>query len=313
MNNLVQSLLNEINLVRTKPAEYANKLLAYKEFFNDKTLSLPGEKPLVTKEGFGAFYEAAHHLNQITPVQRLTLDSGLTEVAEDALFDIYNVETAHSLHQYNFDMNLERFGFVIGSYNEALELGSVNPEAIVAHLLVDDGDLDRGNRKHILHPGYNIMGCASAPHKFFNHATIITYAKSYYKHGEQALAEEHKEETKVDKKQETQISKKPKVTHHETEDHEIITDKGKIKEHIIVDEKEVKKDGYLSYSYYKSTSSTQKPLEETEKLPEDVVKIDRDEKIVIENGKKKKIITTKKTMKDGSVKTEESVKDLDRK
>jgi hypothetical protein len=308
MENFGKLLLDEINFARNNPAEYAKKLLAYEQFFKDKMLIIPGQKETLTKEGFGAFYEAAHHMTQMSPVPALTLNSGLVKVAEEALVDLLKINDLHGVTQLNMDFYVEKWGFVVGSFNEAIELGSSTAETVVAHLLVDDGDLDRGNRKHMMSPNFRLMGFASGVHTIFGHATVVTYSRTFFGHCEEPiLTEEHKEEIKENKK-DTQIAKTPKVTYTMKDDHEIISDKGKTNYHTEIEKKEVKKDGYLSYSYSKVTKSSHS--NEHDPLPEDCVKIDKDEKIIIENGKKKKITTIKKTMKDGSIKTETSKADI---
>jgi hypothetical protein len=299
-----KQLIEEINFARTKPAEYAQKILSYEKYFKDKTLSAPGEKDVLTKEGFGAFFEAAHHLSQMFPVLPLKHHAELTKVAQEALVDIQKITDVHGASQLNMDYYVEKWGFVVGSFNEAIELGSLSAEHVVIHLLVDDGNLDRGNRKHLMSPNYRLVGWATGEHKVFGHSTVLAYARSFYGHSEEpVLEEDHKKEIE-EKKQPTDIAKKPKHTFTMTDDHEVITDKGKTIHHTEIEKKEDKKDGYLSYSYYKSTSTTH--TSDHDQLPEDVVKIDKDEKIKLEHGKKYKYTTVKKTMKDGSVKTETS-------
>lgn len=310
MENFGTLLINEINSVRTNPTEYAKKLLSYEKYFNNKTLTVPGENTIETKEGFGAFYEAAHHLSQMFPVLPLKLNTGLVNVAEDALVDLIKIKDTNGANQLNMDFYVEKWGFVVGSFNEAIELGTKSPEHIVAHLLVDDGDLDRGNRKHLMSPNYRFVGFATAPHEVFHQANVITYARTFFGHEEEPqLSEDHKEENKLHNKHSNkEIATTPKVTYQLSKDHEIVTDEGKTTYHTEVEKKEVKKDGYLSYSYSRTSKSNFSS--DHSALPEDCLKLDRDEKIITENGKKKKVITIKKTMKDGSVKTEISKNDL---
>lgn len=138
------------------------------------------------------------------------------------------------------------------------------------------------------------------------------------------------EATEKSEKSEAQVAskdnKEPRNFSWE-ETREVFTPFGKKNIKTKVEEKEVKNDNFHSYSYSKTTSSVfhpwdsventketkeakdEKPKEtkaaaSNEKLPDNVEEIEKQEKIVFENGKKKRIITTKKTMKDGSITTE---------
>jgi hypothetical protein len=308
-SNFIKALLDEINAVRTNPKEYAQKLLTYEKFFKDKVLSISGEVEVNTSEGYAAFVEAAHHLSQMHPVMPLTLNSGLNNVANAAMEDILKIKNLRGYYLLNQDCYVEKWGFVVGSYNQAVEFGSSIPESIVCQLLADDGDLDRGNRKHLMNPNYRVVGLATAPHNIYKQATVICYARTFYGHEEDiVLSEDHKKE--IDNKQQnTEIAYTPKVTYSAEGNKEVLTKDGKSCTKSKEERKSVNKDGFLSYSYSKSSYSTFSN-EKTDELPEGCVKLEKDEKIVSEDGKKKKLITTKKVMKDGSVKTETEKIDL---
>ena len=136
------------------------------------------------------------------------------------------------------------------------------------------------------------------------------------------------ENDKADSQAITKENKEPRNFSWE-ETREVFTPFGKKNIKTKVEEKEVKNDNYHSYTYSKTTSSFfhpwdsvevkdeknkenkeikegkgEKAAEKNEKLPDNVEEIDKQEKIVFENGKKKRIVTTKKTMKDGSMITE---------
>lgn len=314
MESFYPKLLEEVNFARTKPFEYAAKLLSFEKYFEGKIFRFPGERPVLTKEGFGAFNEAAHHLALMAPLQPLAENSYLMKVAENAVKDIQNVLDTHGVSLLNFDFFVEKYGWIIGSFNEAIELGSVNPEHVVMHLLTDDGDLDRGNRKHMMHPDYKLIGYSTSPHKVFGQATVLAYSTTFYSHEEesQEVKEEKKQEEKKDEetftKEKKEISTIPKVTYTCEENDEVITKHGKKTVHSEVEKRETNEDGFLSYSYIKSSKSNFS--KEKDELPENVTKIEKHEKIVLEDGKKVKVTTTKKFTKDGKVTSETSKQDL---
>lgn len=326
MESFSDKLLQQINLARTNPFDYATKLLSYEKYFEGKVFRYPNEKPVLTKEGFGSFYEAAHHLAQMAPQQPLTINKYLNKVAENALKDVQGVIDTRGASLLNFDVFVRQFGWVVGSFNEAIELGSTNPELIVAHLLSDDGDLDRGNRKHLMNPNYKLLGIASGTHKVFGQATVLTYSSTFFSYEdhsehvenstlnkEQAqnipqTQESQTQENKSPKKEAKEISSNPKLTYSCEENSEVITNQGKKVIHSEIEKNETKGDGFLSYSYFKSTRSNfEKPANN---LPDDVIKIEKNEKVIVEDGKKVKITTIKKHKKTGSIDTEVSKQDL---
>lgn len=322
MESFSDKLLQELNFARTKPFEYATKLLSLEKYFEGKIFRFPNERPVLTKEGFGSFNEAAHHLAQMAPLQPLVPNKYLTNVAQDALKDIQNVVDTRGVSLLNYDILVRQFGWIVGSFNEAVELGSSNPELIVAHLLSDDGDLDRGNRKHLMNPNYKLLGIATGPHKVFGQANVLTYSSTFFSYDDEqpqvkdsttkpddtTKTENQNDQPKSPSQNDRRdISTTPKVTYSCEENSEVITNQGKRVVHSEVEKNEVKGDGYLSYSYFKSTRSN---LAKPEELPEDIIKIEKNEKVVVEDGKKVKITTITKYKKDGSISTETSKQDL---
>lgn len=299
MESLAVKILKKVNFVRTQPYDYAVRLLNCEKYFDGKIFRYPGEAPSTTKEGFGAFYEAAHHLKLIKPATELEFNPYMNKVAEHGLTDIQRISNSANL-SVNFDNYIEKYGYIVGAFNEGIELGSSTPEAIVAHLVTDDGNLDRGNRKHMLNPAFKLFGFASGPHEKFLRANVLTYCKSLYVHEDKN--NEHTTKETTQRSYHKEIEATPKIRDYIVEDHEVITNDSKQVDHSVYRERKGVND--LSYSYYKSTSTT--IAKHHEKLPEGIVSIDKTEKIYLDKGKKFKVTTTKKFKADGSVIAESS-------
>ena len=80
-------VLAEVNLLRTDPKGYADKLLALAAYFDGKMYAPPGApNPRPTAEGVVALERAANYLKQdiVKPVAALTLVPGLELAAQDS-------------------------------------------------------------------------------------------------------------------------------------------------------------------------------------------------------------------------------------
>ena len=72
-----KKLIDEINKVRKDPNSYAEKLLAYKQYFQGNYLFLPGMDKMETEEGYQAYEEAANILKATNPLPELSPSKGL--------------------------------------------------------------------------------------------------------------------------------------------------------------------------------------------------------------------------------------------
>jgi len=62
------AVVSEINRARTAPKDYASLLEQYKKYYDKKILKLPGETPILTKEGERGVVEALRYLRSVKPV-----------------------------------------------------------------------------------------------------------------------------------------------------------------------------------------------------------------------------------------------------
>ena len=83
MSDFNRKLLEEINLLRTEPRSYSNKVLKYINYFKGNILYLPeSQKGIQTEEGAAAYKEAANFLSNEKKREPLTPSKGLCEVSE---------------------------------------------------------------------------------------------------------------------------------------------------------------------------------------------------------------------------------------
>lgn len=283
-------VIEEINLVRKNPQEYAKKVRKYATYFKGKLLKIPETIPIMTTEGAKAFEEAAFFLDNLDALEPLKYFPGLTHAAHDALLDVQKLEDIDELANLNIDDYLGKHGSVIGHFAQAVDFGSSFPELVVINLLVDDGDLNRGNRANIINPKYKLIGVSTGSHSVYHNCTVLMYARHFFPVNEIPgdLSDENYEE-----KKESNISRKISVKRNSIIKN---TDFDNVQERL--------NKGNVGMYVEAPIDDSRLNNEEDFDLPEGVEKIERQEKVVEEKGVKKKVIKLIKHMEDGSIETE---------
>lgn len=268
-SNFNKLLLQEINLARTKPKQYAEKILSYQQYFKGNILRLPEELPIITTEGFKAFLEAANHLKNLEPLQALQSNTYLNNIAEDSIKEVQKYTDADQVNSLPIETYIEKYGQVAGIFSQAFDFGSVSAELAVINLLVDDGDLNRGNRSNLLHSKFRYVGISNSPHKTYHHCAVVIFVRHFIPEGESPgeLSEENYQEVGPE-------------------------------EYIKQDSKPKKEEGKFIMV------SDQPAPDQDFDLPDGIAKIERQERIVTENGRRKKIIKLTKYRTDDTVEVE---------
>ena len=171
-------LLEEINLLRTNPQEYAQKLLKYSEYFKAKILYIPGSNAgIQTDEGPQAYKEAAESLLKEESREALFPSKGLSKISEEIVCKAQ--EDADTVESIKVDKLIEKIGSVKGSLSRLIEFGGLTPEQVVINLVVCDGDPSRGQRKSLLNPYVKLIGLANGKHELYGHCTSIITATEF--------------------------------------------------------------------------------------------------------------------------------------
>ena len=284
MSNL-KELVEEINKVRQNPSSYADKIEGLKAHFQGKILRLPGSNVgIKTQEGAEAYEECAKFLKTASVSEPLTGSKGLTKIANE-LLEVVQKDPSQ-LGGVDMNVLIEKYGSFVGSFNRVMECGGATPEQIVTNLLVSDGDKNRGQRDALLSPALKRVGVASGKHDVYRNATMIIMCTKFensvdaddnetYGGASPASTEKPKEPEKERPKPVPTPASLPTLKEKIAEPQQ---PKPVIKE----------------------------PPKETKIEEENVVSVDRAERVVVEGGKRKKKITLTKHFKDGH--TEKEVK-----
>lgn len=177
---LEQDMISEINLARTRPAEYAAYLEQLRPYFAGKEYRRPGKPALITEEGTSALEEAIKYLRSVKPVPPLGLSTGMCAGARELVKDQSATgATGHKGSDGSFcEQRTQRFGTWAGNIGEDLNYSDDTARERVITLLIDDGIANRGHRVRLFDPTYNVVGVACGDHKLGG-MCVITFAGGF--------------------------------------------------------------------------------------------------------------------------------------
>ena len=276
-----EQLVNKINEFRNNPKGYAKKINEYVSYFKGKVLRIPGSNTGIrTDEGATAYIEAVEFLSNQEGIFPLEPSKGLGRICADFMKE---AKTADPEEIGNIDLEgiIKRYGRFTNNLNRAMDFGGEDPEQVLINLIVCDGDPNRGNRESLLSKDLHKIGIANAKHDTYRYCTLIISCTDFintYDDDDNGFIDLENDDSNELENDKTNNKKKEKM----------------IKPKKVVLKKAPKEE------------ETPPPeAEEEDEVPaEGVVSETRTEKIVMEKGKKKRVIKIVRTMEDGSKETE---------
>lgn len=177
---LEEEVLREINLARTRPAEYAAYLEQLRSRFAGKEYKRPGRPVLQTTEGALALEEAIGVLRASKPAPALALSRGMCSGARELVREQAGTETTghRGLDGSFCEQRAQRFGSWAEPIGENLSYGDDTARERVITLLIDDGVASRGHRKRLLDASFRVAGVACGDHKL-GAMCVITLAGGF--------------------------------------------------------------------------------------------------------------------------------------
>ena len=288
MSDFNEDLIMEINLLRTNPKKYAKTISKYMNYFKGKLLCLPESNAgIQTEEGVEAFKEAVDFLNKQPKIEPLKPSKGLCRIAEDFI-SIYQKPDSGDLANKDMEEIINKYGSFAGSFSRAMDFGGETPEMAIINLVVSDGDASRGQRESLLSTEIKKIGVANGKHDTYRHCSAIitcTEFENTFDKDDNGLLTEVKP---------TNIKKNESIKEDYRSNREL-------KENNYVKKNEVKDK--------KHDNDNKNQSDGKEELPPGVASINKTEKIIVEDGEKKKVIKIIKVMEDGS-KQIETVKEI---
>ena len=291
MSDFNEDLIMEINLLRTNPKKYAKTISKYMNYFKGKLLCLPESNAgIQTEEGVEAFKEAVDFLNKQPKIEPLKPSKGLCRIAEDFI-SIYEKPESGDLANKDMEEIINKYGSFAGSFSRAMDFGGETPEMAIINLVVSDGDPSRGQRESLLSTEIKRIGVANGKHDTYRHCSAIitcTEFENTFDKDDNGLLTEVKP---------TNIKKNENIKEDYRSNKEL-RENNYDKKNELKDKKDKKQD-----------KDNKNQSDGKEELPPGVASINKTEKIIVEDGEKKKVIKIIKVMEDGS-KQIETVKEI---
>ena len=291
MSDFNEDLIMEINLLRTNPKKYAKTISKYMNYFKGKLLCLPESNAgIQTEEGVEAFKEAVDFLNKQPKIEPLKPSKGLCRIAEDFI-SIYQKPESGDLANKDMEEIINKYGAFDGSFSRAMDFGGETPEMAIINLVVSDGDPSRGQRESLLSTEIKRIGVANGKHDTYRHCSAIitcTEFENTFDKDDNGLLTEVKP---------TNIKKNENIKEDYRSNKEL-RENNYDKKNELKDKKDKKQD-----------KDNKNQSDGKEELPPGVASINKTEKIIVEDGEKKKVIKIIKVMEDGS-KQIETVKEI---
>ena len=288
MSDFNEDLITEINLLRTNPKKYAKTISKYMNYFKGKLLCLPESNAgIQTEEGVEAFKEAVDFLNKQPKIEPLKPSKGLCRIAEDFI-SIYQKPDSGDLANKDMEEIINKYGSFAGSFSRAMDFGGETPEMAIINLVVSDGDASRGQRESLLSTEIKKIGVANGKHDTYRHCSAIitcTEFENTFDKDDNGLLTEVKP---------SNIKKNESIKEDYRSNREL-------KENNYDKKNEVKDK--------KHDNDNKNQSDGKEELPPGVASINKTEKVIVEDGEKKKVIKIIKVMEDGS-KQIETVKEI---
>ena len=168
-----EDLVREINILRSNPKGYIQKMKKYISYFEGNLLKLPGsEASIETQEGVAAYNDAISYLSKQKPVEPLQPSKGLARIAKDFVAEIQKVNP-DDIGSIDLDKIIEKYGNFTGDLARALDLGGETPEQVIVNLMASDGDPSREQRETLFNNDLKKVGIGFGKLEDFKYVTVI--------------------------------------------------------------------------------------------------------------------------------------------
>lgn len=337
-----KGIIEEVNILRSDPKKYSDKLERYKAYFTDDIIQIPEiDVQVSTQEGVVPYTETIEYLKNQEPVEKLTASRALCEIAQEILDKVVDSETGE-IEESVVEKIIDSHGNFSGKFTRAMDFGGFTSEQIVINFLVCDGDPERTQRDPLLGKGLTKVGVAFGKHNIYSTGCVFVSCTEFESNNsddtpifkdvkysiddENESEEEKKRKEKEEKEREKEYEKKKEK---EEKEREKAIEEGKRRE----EEKKKEEQKRREEAKRKEGGGVRKKLSitnqngdlfklpkkkffafnavEKDQLPEGVVSMTTRDTIIIEGGKRYKKIIINKVMVDGSTVTEEEKQCLD--
>lgn len=111
-------------------------------------------------------------IKKLAPLPQFSIDSSLQEMAQE--FAIKSGKRGWFGHHY-YSQRFNEYGAHLAVDAENIQYGYADPESIVIDLLIDEDVPSLGHRKNLMDKAYTVLGIGFAPHKSYDHVTVMAF------------------------------------------------------------------------------------------------------------------------------------------
>lgn len=179
---LIQEIFHEVNLARTNPSAYADRLESTLSYYKSNNAKhRPGAVPIITREGINAAREAIQALRSQEPLEALAWSEGLARASQAHTNDTGSLGIVGHIgsKENTLQDRLEYFGRWNECIAEALDYGSVDGFETVVTFLIDDGLSTRPHRNALLNGRFTKLGVGVSPHSEYKTVISVVLAGGF--------------------------------------------------------------------------------------------------------------------------------------
>jgi len=302
-----KGIIEEVNILRSDPKKYSEKLERYKTYFTGDIIQIPEiDVEISTQEGEVPYTETIEYLKKQESVEKLIPSKALCEIAQEILDKVVDSETGE-IEEAEAEKIIDRHGNFSGKFTRAMDFGGFTSEQIVINFIVCDGDPERTQRDPLLGKGLTKVGVAFGKHNIYSTGCVLVSCTEFesnnsddtpiFKNITFSIDDENEEEKKRKEEEKKKEEEKRKEKAKKKE--------GGVRKKLSITNQngdlfKLPKKKFFSYNSV-----------EKEQLPEGVASMTTRDTIIIEGGKRYKKIIINKIMIDGTKTTEELKECLD--
>ena len=180
--SFIEEVFNEINLARTKPAEYADRLEDLRPNYRENNARMrKGGVPVLTREGLAGLNDAIQYLRSMKPAPPVLKSEGMRRAAQLHCNDTGPVGIVGHIgsRESSLQDRLELFGRWSEFIGETIDYGSISAFESVSNLIIDDGLPSRPHRNLVLNARFRKCGVGACKHSQYLIVVCCVFAGDF--------------------------------------------------------------------------------------------------------------------------------------
>ena len=339
-----KGIIEEVNLLRSNPVKYTEKLKRYMTYFKGLVIQIPDiNVQITTQEGDAPYKETIEYLEKQEPVEKMVPSKALCEISQEILDRVMDSEIG-DIEESEAEEIIDKHGTFNGKFTRAMDFGGFTSEQVVINFLVCDGDLDRSQRDPLLGKGLTKIGVAYGKHNIYTTSCVLVSCTEFTNTNDDddtpvypkvifspTNNNNYEDEDNDDEYKQYELEKQKEYERQkekENRERQKAIEEGKRREEAKRREEQKKREEAKRKEEQRkrqgaNTKAGGDPFNfpktkffaftevDSEELPEGVASMTKKDTIVIEGGKRYKKIIINKVMLDGTNTTEEIKECLD--